>query len=234
MRRGPRRLLAKETKKPAPRAPVLVAPEATMMKVRTRSSSVRRPRLSRALLRTVRRQMAALGVNPNSGLATCSGRSSGNAQIMAAIERPGRAPPPLHGRSATAGSPTCTSPDVIIDASMPRAHPWRRRGVGADGKEHDTVCVTPTIPYPPVYDEAIAFFKENGKLNPATAGTGQNSGSWRRRPRNTAPTPRLSRCPPSGTVKMILDDAPCCIRTRSRAGDIWRSASTRKGPSRIG
>jgi len=176
-------------------------------------------------------EMAALGVNPNSGLGDLLARVKGNAQIMAAIEATLAERPPLYMVDSDRGITNLHVPsDVIIDASMPALIRGGGKGWGPDGKEHDAVCVIPDNSYAPVYDEAIAFFKENGKLNPATAGTVQNIGLMAQKAEEYGSHPTTFEMPADGTVKMILDDGTVLHSHEVTAGDIWRSASTRKAP----
>jgi isocitrate dehydrogenase len=90
--------------------------------------------------------------------------------------------------------------------------------------------VTPDNSYAPVYDETIKFFKENGKLDPATAGTVQNIGLMAQKAEEYGSHPTTFEIPEAGTVKMILDDGTVLHEHVVEAGDIWRSASTRKAP----
>ena len=121
--------------------------------------------------------MAALGVNPNSGLGDLLARVKDRADIMAAIDACNAARPPMYMVDSDRGITNLHVPsDVIIDASMPALIRSGGKGWGPDGAEHDANCVIPDSSYAPVYDETIRFFKENGALNPATAGTVQNIG----------------------------------------------------------
>ncbi len=176
-------------------------------------------------------EMAALGVNPNSGLGDLLARVKGNAAIMAAIEACMAERPPLYMVDSDRGITNLHVPsDVIIDASMPALIRGGGKGWGPDGKEHDAVCVIPDNSYAPVYDEAIEFFKQNGKLNPATAGTVQNLGLMAQKAEEYGSHPTTFEMPADGTVKMILDDGTVLHSHAVKAGDIWRSASTRKAP----
>ena len=121
--------------------------------------------------------MADLGVNPNSGLGDLMSRVEGNAAIVADIEACIASRPPMYMVDSDKGITNLHVPsDVIIDASMPALIRAGGKGWGPDGNESDTNCVIPDNSYAPVYDESIKFFKENGKLNPALAGTVQNVG----------------------------------------------------------
>ena len=176
-------------------------------------------------------EMKALGVNPNSGLGDLLARVDSNAEIKAEIEKVMADQPPMYMVDSDKGLTNLHVPsDVIIDASMPALIRAGGKGWGPDGKEHDANCVIPDNSYAPVYDEAIEFFKENGKLNPATAGTVQNIGLMAQKAQEYGSHPTTFEIPHAGTVKMILGDGTVLHEHAVEAGDIWRSASARKAP----
>ncbi len=175
--------------------------------------------------------MRDLGVNPNSGLGDLLARVKGNDDIMADIKACMDARPPMYMVDSDKGITNLhVSSDVIIDASMPALIRAGGKGWGPDGKEHDTNCVIPDNSYAPVYDESIKFFKENGKLDPATAGTVQNVGLMAQKAEEYGSHPTTFEIPQAGTVKMILEDGTVLHEHKVNAGDIWRSASARKAP----
>ena len=175
--------------------------------------------------------MADLGVNPNSGLGDLLARVEGNAEIMSAIEACMADRPPMYMVDSDRGITNLhVSSDVIIDASMPALIRAGGKGWGPDGKEADANCVIPDNSYAPIYDETINFFKANGKLDPATAGTVQNIGLMAQKAEEYGSHPTTFEIPEDGTVKMILDDGTVIHSHSVEAGDIWRSASTRKAP----
>ena len=175
--------------------------------------------------------MAALGVNPNSGLGDLLARVKDNAAIMADINACMAARPPMYMVDSDKGITNLhVSSDVIIDASMPALIRAGGKGWGPDGKESDANCVIPDNSYAPVYDETIEFFKENGKLNPATAGTVQNVGLVAQKAEEYGSHPTTFEIAQAGTVKMILDDGTVLHEHAVEGGDIWRSASARKAP----
>ncbi|NDV53460.1 MULTISPECIES: NADP-dependent isocitrate dehydrogenase [unclassified Salipiger] len=176
-------------------------------------------------------ELKALGVNPNSGLGDLLERVKDNAEIVAAIEEVTASRPPMYMVNSDKGITNLHVPsDVIIDASMPALIRAGGKGWGPDGKEADTNCVIPDNSYAPVYDAAIEFFKANGKLNPATAGTVQNLGLMAQKAEEYGSHPTTFEMPEAGTVKMILDDGTVLHSHEVQAGDIWRSASARKAP----
>jgi len=175
--------------------------------------------------------MEKLGVNPNSGLGDLLARVKDDADIMADIKATMEARPPMYMVDSDKGITNLhVSSDVIIDASMPALIRAGGKGWGPDGKEHDANCVIPDNSYAPVYDESIKFFKENGKLNPATAGTVQNVGLMAQKAEEYGSHPTTFEIAEAGTVKMILDDGTVLSEMKVDAGDIWRSASARKAP----
>ena len=176
-------------------------------------------------------ELDAAGVNPNAGLADLLARVADHPEIMAAIEENRVNRPPMYMVDSDKGITNLhVSSDVIIDASMPALIRAGGKGWGPDGAEHDAVCVIPDNSYAPIYDEAIAFFKENGALDPATAGTVQNLGLMAQKAEEYGSHPTTFEIAEAGTVKMILDDGTVLHSHAVEAGDIWRSASTRMAP----
>ncbi len=176
-------------------------------------------------------KMAALGVNPASGMGDLLARVKDDPEITKAIADCREQRPPMYMVDSDRGITNLHVPsDVIIDASMPALIRAGGKGWGPDGKESDTNCVIPDSSYAPVYDATIEFFKANGKLNPATAGTVQNIGLMAQKAEEYGSHPTTFEIPADGTVKMILDDGSVLHSHAVEAGDIWRSASARKAP----
>lgn len=176
-------------------------------------------------------EMEQLGVNPNSGLADLLDRVAVSDPILSDIEACMAARPPMYMVNSDKGITNLhVSSDVIIDASMPALIRAGGKGWGPDGAEHDTVCVIPDNSYAPVYDEAIEFFKANGALNPATAGTVQNLGLMAQKAEEYGSHPTTFEIAEAGTVKMIASDGTVLHSHAVEPGDIWRSASARKAP----
>jgi isocitrate dehydrogenase len=175
--------------------------------------------------------MAELGVNPNSGLGDLLERVKDNAAILSDIDACMADRPPMYMVDSDKGITNLHVPsDVIIDASMPALIRAGGKGWGPDGTESDANCVIPDNSYAPVYDESIKFFKENGKLNPATAGTVQNVGLMAQKAEEYGSHPTTFEIADAGTVKMVLADGTVLHSHAVEAGDIWRAASARKAP----
>ena len=175
--------------------------------------------------------LSQLGVNPNFGLGDLLERVKDNPEILSDINSCIAARPPMYMVDSDKGiSNLHVSSDVIIDASMPALIRAGGKGWGPDGQESDTNCVIPDNSYAPVYDETIKFFKQNGKLNPATAGTVQNVGLMAQKAEEYGSHPTTFEIPQAGTIKIILADGTVLHEHTVEAGDIWRSASTKKAP----
>ncbi len=176
-------------------------------------------------------RLAALGVNPNSGLGDLLARIADEADIKAAIDACMAARPPMYMVDSDRGITNLHVPsDVIVDASMPALIRAGGKGWGPDCKEHDAVCVIPDNSYAPVYDETIKYFKETGKLDPATCGTVQNIGLMAQKAEEYGSHPTTFEMAAKGMVRMILEDGKVIHEHAVAAGDIWRSASARKAP----
>ncbi len=176
-------------------------------------------------------RLEALGVNPNSGLGDLLTRIAGEADIKAAIDACMAARPPMYMVDSDRGITNLHVPsDVIVDASMPALIRAGGKGWGPDGKEHDAVCVIPDNSYAPVYDETIKYFKETGKLDPATCGTVQNIGLMAQKAEEYGSHPTTFEMAAKGTVRTMLEDGTVIHEHAVEAGDIWRSASARKAP----
>src|SRR6056297_1584371 len=176
-------------------------------------------------------EMNSLGVSPNAGLGDLLERVKDKPEILKAIDACMADGPAMYMVNSDKGITNLHVPsDVIIDASMPALIRGGGKGWGPDNKGHDAVCVIPDSSYAPVYDETIKFFKENGKLNPATAGTVQNLGLMAQKAEEYGSHPTTFEIPEAGTVKMILDDGTVLHEHSVAPGDIWRSASARKAP----
>jgi len=176
-------------------------------------------------------EMKSLGVSPNAGLGDLLERVKDRKDILQAIDACMADRPAMYMVDSDRGITNLHVPsDVIIDASMPALIRSGGKGWGPDNKEHDAVCVIPDSSYAPVYDETIRFFKENGKLDPATAGTVQNIGLMAQKAEEYGSHPTTFEIPQAGTVRMILDDGTVLHEHEVAPGDIWRSASARKAP----
>ncbi|MEP5193706.1 MAG: NADP-dependent isocitrate dehydrogenase, partial [Roseobacter sp.] len=177
---------------------------------------------------------AAAGISPNSGLGDVLDRIKempNGAEILAKIDALMTERPPMYMVNSDKGITNLHVPsDVIIDASMPALIRAGGKGWGPDGKEGDSNCVIPDSSYAAVYEEAVNFCKANGALNPATAGTVQNVGLMAQKAEEYGSHPTTFEIAQAGTVRMTAANGDLLHEHAVEAGDIWRSASTRKAP----
>ena len=122
------------------------------------------------------------------------------------------------------------SSDVIIDASMPALIRAGGKGWGPDGSAQDCKCVIPDNSYAPIYDETIKFFKENGSLDPKTAGSVSNVGLMAQKAEEYGSHPTTFQMVGAGVVRYILANGDILHEHHVEKGDIWRSSSTNKAP----
>jgi isocitrate dehydrogenase len=120
--------------------------------------------------------------------------------------------------------------DVIIDASMPALIRAGGKGWGPDGAEGDTNCVIPDSSYAAIYDETIRYFKQTGALDPSTSGTVQNVGLMAQKAEEYGSHPTTFEIPFDGIVRIVMANGDVLHEQGVEAGDIWRSANTKKAP----
>ena len=175
--------------------------------------------------------LKAAGVNPNSGLGDLLERVKDKPEILAAIEEVREQRPPMYIVNSDKGITNLHVPsDVIIDASMPALIRAGGKGWGPDGNEGDSNCVIPDNSYAPVYDESIKFFKENGALDPATAGSVQNVGLMAQKAEEYGSHPTTFEAEAEGTMRIVLENGDVLHSHDVEAGDIWRACTTKKAP----
>ena len=139
--------------------------------------------------------------------------------------------PPLYMVNSDKGlSNFHVSSDVIIDASMPALIRAGGKGWGPDGFAQDCKCVIPDNSYAPIYDETIKFFKENGSLDPKSAGSVSNVGLMAQKAEEYGSHPTTFQMAGAGVVRYLLANGDVLHEHHVEKGDIWRSSSTNKAP----
>jgi isocitrate dehydrogenase len=176
-------------------------------------------------------EMAALGVNPNSGMGDLLDRVSGNADIMAAIDAVTADRSGMYMVDSDKGITNLHVPsDVIIDASMPAVIRAGGKGWDAAGNKGDTNCVIPDRCYATVYDESINFFKANGALDVTTAGSVANVGLMAQKAEEYGSHPTTFEAPANGTIRIVLANGETLHSHNVETGDIWRSCTVKQAP----
>ena len=177
-----------------------------------------------------------LGMDYNLGLSDLEARiaslpAAKRAELEADLAACFAANPPLYMVNSDKGlSNFHVSSDVIIDASMPALIRAGGKGWGPDGSEQDCKCVIPDNSYAPVYEEAINFFKENGALDPTTAGSVSNVGLMAQKAEEYGSHPTTFQMSEDGVVRYVLENGEILHEHQVQKGDIWRSSSTNQAP----
>ena len=176
----------------------------------------------------------AARVGPNAGFGTmfdAIAQMPNGVEIQAEIDALLAERPPLYMVNSDRGITNLHVPsDVIIDASLPAVIRAGGKAWGPDGNEADTNCVIPDSSYAPVYEAAVNFCKENGALDPVTAGTVQNVGLMAQKAEEYGSHPTTFEIPQNGTVRVIAGNGDVLHAHKVEAGDVWRMASTRRAP----
>jgi isocitrate dehydrogenase len=176
-------------------------------------------------------EMAALGVNVNSGMGDLLDRVSGNADIMAAIDAVTATRPGMYMVDSDKGITNLHVPsDVIIDASMPAVIRAGGKGWDEAGNKGDTNCVIPDRCYATIYDESINFFKANGALDVTTAGSVANVGLMAQKAEEYGSHPTTFEAPAAGSIRIVLENGDTLHSHDVDAGDIWRSCTVKQAP----
>lgn len=173
----------------------------------------------------------SLDFNPNSGIGALEKLIAGNAEMEADLKAALAAKPPLYMVNSDKGTTNLhVSSDVIIDASMPAVIKAGGIGWGPDGEAANTKCCIPDNCYAPVYDETVAYFKENGKLDVTTCGAVSNVGLMAQKAEEYGSHPTTFTAMSDGTISIALEGGETIISHDVETGDIWRSCTAKKAP----
>ncbi|MCH1931375.1 NADP-dependent isocitrate dehydrogenase [Shewanella sp. A25] len=122
--------------------------------------------------------------------------------------------------------------DIIIDASMPAAIRSSGQMWGPDGQLHDTKALIPDRCYAGVYQETIAFCKENGAFDPKTMGSVPNVGLMAQKAEEYGSHDKTFEIPADGVVTVTDSTGTILMSHNVEAGDIWRMCQVKDAPIR--
>ena len=176
----------------------------------------------------------AAGVNANSGMGDVLARIAelpNAAEVQAEIDALTATRPAMYMVDSDKGITNLHVPsDVIIDASMPAVIRAGGKGWDATGAKGDLNCVIPDNCYAPIYDESIKFFKENGALDPSTAGAVANVGLMAQKAEEYGSHPTTFEAPANGTIRVVLANGDTLHAHDVETGDIWRACTVKQAP----
>ncbi|MCC6829894.1 MAG: NADP-dependent isocitrate dehydrogenase [Thermoleophilia bacterium] len=181
-------------------------------------------------------ELAAIGVNPNDGVAALESR-------IAALPEAGRTAIQAEIATALAGGPALAMvdsdkgitnlhvpSDIIVDASMPAMIRDSGKMWNAAGERQDCKAVLTDSSYAGVYSAVIADCKAHGAFDPATMGSVPNVGLMAQAAEEYGSHDTTFEIPADGTVRMVDRAGRTVMEHAVEAGDIWRACQAKDAP----
>ena len=122
--------------------------------------------------------------------------------------------------------------DVIIDASMPAMIRDSGKMWDTNGQRQDTKALVPDRCYAGIYQETIAFCRENGAFDPATMGTSPNVGLMAQKAEEYGSHDKTFEIAANGTVVVLNQAGDVVFSHDVEKGDIWRMCQVKDAPIR--
>lgn len=181
---------------------------------------------------------ADLGVDASNGLGDVYAKiahlpADQKAQIEADIQAVYATRPALAMVDSDKGITNLHVPsDVIVDASMPAMIRSSGQMWNAQGKLADTKAMIPDRCYAGIYQETIAFCRENGAFDPATMGNVSNVGLMAQKAEEYGSHDKTFIIPAAGSVKVTDSAGNTLMEHAVEQGDIWRMCQAKDIPIR--
>lgn len=181
---------------------------------------------------------AELGVDASNGLGDVYAKiahlpADQKAQIEADIQAVYATRPALAMVDSDKGITNLHVPsDVIVDASMPAMIRSSGQMWNAQGKLADTKAMIPDRCYAGIYQETIAFCRENGAFDPATMGNVSNVGLMAQKAEEYGSHDKTFIIPAAGSVKVTDSAGNTLMEHAVEQGDIWRMCQAKDIPIR--
>jgi len=181
-------------------------------------------------------ELAAIGVNPNDGVAALESRIAAlpegeRSAIQAEIAKALADGPALAMVDSDKGITNLHVPsDIIVDASMPAMIRDSGKMWNAAGERQDCKAVLPDSSYAGVYSAVIADCKAHGAFDPATMGSVPNVGLMAQAAEEYGSHDTTFEIPADGTVRMVDRAGRTVMEHAVEAGDIWRSCQAKDAP----
>ena len=112
--------------------------------------------------------------------------------------------------------------DVIVDASMPAMIRSSGKMWNPAGELQDVKATIPDSSYAGLFEETIAFHKENGAFDPTTMGTVPNVGLMAQKAEEYGSHNKTFEIPFAGTVRVVDDTDTVLFEQSVETGDVWR------------
>ncbi|MEI8000045.1 MAG: NADP-dependent isocitrate dehydrogenase [Actinomycetes bacterium] len=182
--------------------------------------------------------LAAVGANPNDGLADVLSRIADLPDAQRTAIEDGLAAALANGPAiamvdSDKGITNLHVPsDVIVDASMPAMIRDSGKMWNAAGERQDAVTVIPDSSYAGVYDAVIRDCIANGALDPSTMGTVPNVGLMAQQAGEYGSHDKTFEIPADGTVRVVDRAGQTVLEHRVERGDVWRACQVKDAPVR--
>jgi len=122
--------------------------------------------------------------------------------------------------------------DVIVDASMPVVVRDSGKMWSKDNALEDVKCVIPDRCYATMYQEIIAYCKQNGQFDVSTMGNVCNVGLMAQKAEEYGSHDKTFQIPADGTMSVTDNSGNVIFKHEVGAGDIWRMCQTKDAPIR--
>lgn len=180
--------------------------------------------------------LAAVGANPNDGLAAVLSALSGLSPekrdaVEAAIAATYATGPALAQVDSSKGITNLHVPsDVIIDASMPAAIRSSGQMWNAEDQLQDTLYVIPDSSYAALYAETVDFCRRHGAFDPTTMGTTPNVGLMAQKAEEYGSHDKTFEIAADGVVNVVASDGTVLLTQDVAEGDVFRACQTKDAP----
>ena len=123
-----------------------------------------------------------------------------------------------------------TPSDVIVDASMPVVVRDSGKMWNKENALEDVKCVIPDRCYATMYQEIIAFCKQNGQFDVSTMGNVCNVGLMAQKAEEYGSHDKTFQIPHEGTMQVTDSNGQTIFSHEVNQGDIWRMCQTKDAP----
>ncbi|MEL6253597.1 MAG: NADP-dependent isocitrate dehydrogenase [Bacteroidota bacterium] len=120
--------------------------------------------------------------------------------------------------------------DVIIDASMPAMIRNSGQLWDSNGDTQDTKAIIPDSSYADLYQQTVAFCRDNGAFDPTTMGTVPNVGLMAQKAEEYGSHDKTFELAADGSVRVVDQNGNTLIEHSVEAGDIWRMCQVKDAP----